>query len=630
MPARATRETAVRGRGRGSLSRGRVLVTLPRDMSGNTTSGLNRGRGSGASTRGDSDTRDTGAKPRGAALTLAIPELLDLILGFLHNTKDLRACALVNHSWVSPSQSRIFSHVDIMRVDYNDESFPRVPGRYAGRFSKPNAQLARLVVALNRSPYLIPLIVTLSTESLWHAKPDSLKAFCAIPFTRLTTLRIHVSLAFSFTYSEAEAVQKLLNFPTIVSVSIKCLFAEAVDFLRMWEGCSESIKHVSFSCGVEFPVPGSGSERDRNLGDHTRRRIKLDSFGTSDISGNVQNWLQHPLCPFDISDITALQPTFSEGRPDPGSYVLAQVRESIQLLSITQYSRKIRIKWFIRRSMHQIETYPKCSPFAYFPQVTQLDVRGVNQYSLLRDIPRVTQARIRAIRFTSSFEQPETELSALDQLLFEVQKYFPNLTVVEIRVLADLPELERRRREYFGRLEPRVAVRWNFERKTPVCWLARLRTCSGWNPATINQTASEISSVSADMCVSPEQLLTELFLDTVVISAVLDGRRPSRPPACSGTQRLTSFGRSFENAGMETPDGGPSRRAIAGRIKRGFRQGEPRLGYNTGQMNSLPDPLHEFGVVPVNFFGGGSWPPSSSSSSMRLRLWDDAGGLEYS
>ncbi|KAJ7495412.1 hypothetical protein FB451DRAFT_1550837 [Mycena latifolia] len=203
-------------------------------------------------------------------------ELTDYITDFLHDSpSDLKACALVSRAFVEAAQFHIFKELTIGRG--NDGPWSRVQG------------------TLNASPHLIRHIRRLELHPR-RMSIETLASVCSFPFTHLKEIS---SFNFTLSLPSAIAFQQLLALPSLRSVGIMCRFEEPPTFLHIWDRCSPNIKHLhltSFQTSREaFQVTAH----------HCSAPIRLESLRITAVEG-VRDWVNHPLCPFDFSGITAL------------------------------------------------------------------------------------------------------------------------------------------------------------------------------------------------------------------------------------------------------------------------------------------------------------------------------------
>ncbi|KAJ7651403.1 hypothetical protein FB45DRAFT_890443 [Roridomyces roridus] len=353
---------------------------------------------------------------------LEITELLECILRFVDHWEDLRSTAVVNHAWAQSSQARLFSHIKL-----------------TGRHQPP-----RLLATLEDSQHLASYIKNLELRAL---DPILLQSFGNIPFPSLDTLTIHRPSVHDG--DAAVAIQRLLSNPGLRSVTINCYFRRRADFLRIWDGCSENIRHLSYieSNGA------TGTSQLEEGGSDQRRRIKLESFGTSNTSEQTRLWLQDARCPFDISGITAFQ--FSR-RIDPQfAELLAPAMESIQILS-TYHPTQI----------HDISqlTGLKELTFHISPPFTR-------HFQVIYTIRRESRVYLGTIRFRL-LRLPAEEVLELGQQLSELVREFPSLNLVWISVRWALAHgiVESK---CFRDLEGKIRLHWDLG--------SDVRDSEGWN-----------------------------------------------------------------------------------------------------------------------------------------------------
>ncbi|KAJ7651430.1 hypothetical protein FB45DRAFT_1018773 [Roridomyces roridus] len=147
------------------------------------------------------------------------------------------------------------------------------------------------------SPHLVPFIKTLN---LIGVEPCVLKIYAGISFSGLRTLSLRDGR--NFDRGAVDTIRTLLRSPALHSVGIYWSFPRRENFLRIWDGCSHTIKNLSFNPGRVFdladsPEPGPGGSG----------RIKLESFGCTGSLNDIRYWLQDPSCPFDISGLKSFQ-----------------------------------------------------------------------------------------------------------------------------------------------------------------------------------------------------------------------------------------------------------------------------------------------------------------------------------
>ncbi|KAJ7651408.1 hypothetical protein FB45DRAFT_890455 [Roridomyces roridus] len=121
------------------------------------------------------------------------------------------------------------------------------------------------------------------------------------------------------------AIQRLLANPALRAVRMLCTFRNEADIARIWDGCSESIKHLEYSFNL---LDQAGDAVFHEAG--ARRRIKLDSFESNNVA-EILLWLQDPSCPLDLSDLKALQ--FTKPVEALFNSVFGPVYDNVQILS---------------------------------------------------------------------------------------------------------------------------------------------------------------------------------------------------------------------------------------------------------------------------------------------------------
>ncbi|KAJ7495610.1 hypothetical protein FB451DRAFT_1550943 [Mycena latifolia] len=211
----------------------------------------------------------------GTSNPLGLPELVDHCLEFLpESSPDLLACALVSRAWTGAAQRRLFETLSPLK---NHERM-----------------WARMQEIFRASPYLIRHVrrIDINADSL---SIETLSAVCNLPFTQVAHVSIfHLSRLF---LPMARAFKRLLSLPALRYVSVTSIFADPVIFLKMWDRCSPSIRHVELS--------GSSLDYVPTEWDHPRADtlIRLDSLRTT---GELAAWLEHAARPFDLSQLKLL------------------------------------------------------------------------------------------------------------------------------------------------------------------------------------------------------------------------------------------------------------------------------------------------------------------------------------
>ncbi|KAF7355295.1 hypothetical protein MSAN_01445900 [Mycena sanguinolenta] len=211
---------------------------------------------------------------------LLIQELVDECLSYLF-ASDLRACALVNKSWSHAAQRSIFGVVSVPR---------------SLRVWK------RLDRILHASSHLGSNIHTLI---LWRDTTVNIELFeniCNLHFPCLQIVSIHLICV--LTAWSAQALQRLLSLPTVRQVEMDCNFTEYTfqDFHSIWDECSPDIRRLRLRChGMALaPLHPLYSFQRRTSPPITLESLKVDP------TTNIDDWLNHDLCPFDLSQLVSL------------------------------------------------------------------------------------------------------------------------------------------------------------------------------------------------------------------------------------------------------------------------------------------------------------------------------------
>ncbi|KAJ7651421.1 hypothetical protein FB45DRAFT_1051146 [Roridomyces roridus] len=349
---------------------------------------------------------------------LETSELLDRILSFVDTAKDLCASALVHSSWAHPAQATLFSEI-------------------GGLFGEVQRLLSLLLPILEVSPRFARLVIKLDLVQL---SKEHLERLGNIAFPRLTTLCIdNISV-----YAEAGvvSVQKLLQNPSLLSVSVHGAFVLEEHFLRIWDGCSETIKHLSYSSGNrEFaflPIEPQTPPR----------RIKLESFNAPHRNPEqTRLWLQHPSCPFDVSSLKALQTGETTG--DLFGTVLAPALETIEVFSTANW-------WYTNRELPHLHRTSQLT--------ISMPLSMEAAFELLRTIRPENRQYLKAVRFVLGSPTlrilRKDDVQALVDNLSTIRNDFPNLKIVSLALPFEGERVKVAVEELLGPRAP--TIRWDF------------------------------------------------------------------------------------------------------------------------------------------------------------------------
>ncbi|KAJ7495408.1 hypothetical protein FB451DRAFT_1214051, partial [Mycena latifolia] len=209
-------------------------------------------------------------------------ELVDHIIDFLSDSStDLKACALVSHTFVYAAQSHIFNEISI--------------GFGASTPAQFHSLWSRLQATLHVSPHLVQHIRRLRLQPR-RISPETLSAICNFPFTHLQTL---LCANFNLLPASAIALQQLFSLPSLRSVEIVCRVGQPSDFLQIWDRFSPNVTHLDLTC---YHIT---TEAFHVVPHHCTAPIRLNSLRIAAAEG-VRDWVNHPLCPFDFSSVTGL------------------------------------------------------------------------------------------------------------------------------------------------------------------------------------------------------------------------------------------------------------------------------------------------------------------------------------
>ncbi|KAJ7774169.1 hypothetical protein DFH07DRAFT_1057034 [Mycena maculata] len=354
---------------------------------------------------------------------LRIQELLDRFIGFLSDSDpDLRSCALVNRAWVHASQSHLFSTIKLYRASVSAASLPRTS--------------SRLLEILEASPHLVRVIVTLHLDSI--VGPENFFSFCGLPYMRLADLRIYGIIDLP-SDREVSALRQLLGVPTIESLHNSGDFPDTSQFLKVWEGCSSTIRDLQLCVRArEPPAPDPPS-------DALHHRIKVESLELY-YHNAFQWWFDHIQCPFDFAGVRQLSFMPFLGMVSRNLSQAFMTVEVLNLLDIgfaqggdlSVFERVVDVKMYLSEpswALNALRTLP--------PQNHIQTIR----FLLMSDFPNVPEDQEPYLEFDRAFSM----LS------------FPNLRVVHMDVPLPVSAMNGGPETHFPSLSASGILHWDFQ-----------------------------------------------------------------------------------------------------------------------------------------------------------------------
>ncbi|KAJ7618657.1 hypothetical protein FB45DRAFT_932155, partial [Roridomyces roridus] len=286
---------------------------------------------------------------------LKLAEILDHTLSFIDLRRDLLTSALVSRSWVHPSQSRIFASIYLI-------------GEH-GR---------RLIAVLGTSRHLVDHVLTIRIFNFTTMDPESRRTLAELPFSRVTDVSIGTDNNDPSLSAAAELdIRALLRIPSLTDVTAHLKFESWDSFLRVWDGCSIAIKHLSLRHS-KFDDWEAHKPSDGSTAPQTRNPIRLKSFDGISCSDIIAAWLLDPRCPFEVSGLEAFR-----GSLPVSKLLLPVITESLDTIKILSFSKE---------TMQNV-------PFTWFPNVTEFDIHGPQfAFDFVRDIPDDVRSQILAVR----------------------------------------------------------------------------------------------------------------------------------------------------------------------------------------------------------------------------------------
>ncbi|KAJ7644880.1 hypothetical protein FB45DRAFT_300543, partial [Roridomyces roridus] len=356
---------------------------------------------------------------------LEISELVGSVVQSLDTLDDVAACALVARKWAYPAQSRLFSVIIIW---------------------EPHRQLPRLLDVFEQSPHLPTFIVTLAIQPIQYWQPAHFERLSNIAYPILTGLSVGCQIqSLPGTPQIVEFFRRMLSIPTLTSVTMQYGFATPEPYFKIWQNCSQSIRHLDLTHNPRYS--GSSLTESHPRTKHIGRRVVLDSVVEP---SHMLTWLNDPWCPFDVSKLRAIK-IYSSARVPWSSDFLVAAQNTVEIISIHVWSSS------------DIDLSP-------FTRINQLDLSPgtlTDGIGVVKTISAPTRSRIRAIRFYMSSME-------LQPRLLEIADLLPNLKVVVVLSHVCTPELTKGVEEYVP-LGPGVEVRWNFNAQAAPLWHVPIR-----------------------------------------------------------------------------------------------------------------------------------------------------------
>ncbi|KAJ7685712.1 hypothetical protein DFH06DRAFT_1289492 [Mycena polygramma] len=212
-----------------------------------------------------------------------IQELVECCVDFLDDSSlDLKACTLVCRAWTYTAQSHLFSTNAFW--DSMADQHLRIPK----------------LIDMASTFHILGLISRLEINLHYLGSDSFLVAIDSL--TRLKEVRISGNPVASTPGTAMLSVRGLFRLPTVQNVEVHCSFTSPVAFLEIWDGCSESIRHLALG---SFRV--NDNEYDWNSAPvvEPRQKIKLESLRLS-YADLIFPWLACDACPFAFSRVATL------------------------------------------------------------------------------------------------------------------------------------------------------------------------------------------------------------------------------------------------------------------------------------------------------------------------------------
>ncbi|KAJ7673635.1 hypothetical protein DFH06DRAFT_1292541, partial [Mycena polygramma] len=234
-----------------------------------------------------------------------VQELVDYIVHFLRDSRDdLKTCALVCRSWLSPAQSHLFRKITALVVHNDPKRWSRV---------------------LNASPHLIRHIRRLQLSfTTDKGSASRVSEICNFPFTHLQW--VGISYIGDLSVPNVRALQKLFSLATLHQVAFMTEVGKPVNLREIFRRCSATIQHLDIGGAAFFPSSPpphiSGS-----MARVTLTALRIRDIGTTTLNGGLLAGLH----PFAVSSLKALA---VRGAPTVEWLSLSRVMNSIEVLNI--------------------------------------------------------------------------------------------------------------------------------------------------------------------------------------------------------------------------------------------------------------------------------------------------------
>ncbi|KAF8215207.1 hypothetical protein K438DRAFT_772519 [Mycena galopus ATCC 62051] len=293
---------------------------------------------------------------------LLILELTEQCLAYLLGFRaDLRACALVSKTWTSAAQRYLFKWI------------------YLPANSHAENVCSRLERTLAASPDLIRHIHRLDLFQEGAFTTKWLTRMCNLPFTHLTHVVFHALCYLSG--PDSRTLGKLFSLPTLCRVELKGLISWPDVFLPLWESCSPNIRHLRLQCELRRSPYDESAKPFHPTHRHSSSPISLKSLRLGR-ANNLDDWLIHPLCPFDFSKLAVL--SISIHTSVIGWSTMASALQTIEALDFTVPSTNPE-KIQTSRGLETRRQDPQPIDLSLFPDLLALRVDSIKTASMTVD-----------------------------------------------------------------------------------------------------------------------------------------------------------------------------------------------------------------------------------------------------
>ncbi|KAJ7934011.1 hypothetical protein B0H13DRAFT_2497615 [Mycena leptocephala] len=245
---------------------------------------------------------------------LRTPELIDLIVGFLHeSSQDLKACTLLCRVFTYPAQLRLFHSINI----WTPADPPQISGSEGAH---------RLRKILASSPHLQPMVRRVSAP----LDEGVLTEIAGMGITSLRDISFNFPIRSIHTASGAALALalSLLRLAGIRKVALGGAFSSMEALQVFFQGSAPTLRALMLHCVTIDEVHVSAPPAPQPL--TGAGKVKLTELQLALIPPEIIDWLITPHSPFDFSSLTRLH--HFGGLTHALSHILRSAQSTIETL----------------------------------------------------------------------------------------------------------------------------------------------------------------------------------------------------------------------------------------------------------------------------------------------------------